>query len=423
MINSSREWVFKNIKDKGRSWVEENYDLHCQEVKNPTSTESYSRYIRSASAFYNEKRIKEDHPKVDYEEDDNTMNIISKSHNIRTLEQLLDYTRTNLAIWKVKKHRVNSWGSPTNPNFQVRAELERRKEQSKDSILEDLEKNVSKYSFKYPKIKRKLKADNKLMLEISIPDLHLGQLSWAKETKDVHYNIKIAKSVFIETLDYFVKLAKGYNISKILFPIGNDYFNVNSALNTTFSGTPQDEDCRWQKSFTYGHEMAVQGIDMLSSIADVDVLIIKSNHDMEKTFYLGEVLKAWYRLNSNVTIDNEPSDRKYYLWGKNLIGFDHGHGPQRKINELPLVMADEAPEFWSESKYREIHTAHLHSKRLLEIRGVRILTLPSLVPLSAWGAENAYGNFKEATAMLWDAEEGKKFEMYYHPENYTEQGG
>ncbi len=420
---NSRDWVLKKIEENGRDWVEENYSVLCEEVDNPVTTETYSRYIRWATSKLKMQRRKSnnkkdsEYPSVDFEQYDDNLNIVINSYDIRTLEQLLDYTRTNLAIWKVKRHRVNMWGSKENPSFQVRAELERRKEEPKESIIEEFKKDAFKYSPQYPKIKRRKQNDN-LLLEVSIPDAHLGLLAWGEETGDANYDIKIAKEKYIECVDNIIQICKVYPIKKILFPIGNDFFNVDSAENTTFSGTPQHEDCRYQKSFTLGRQMAVQAIDMLLTIANIEIPIIPGNHDLQRSYYLGESLYSWYRNTDQVIVDNRPLLRKYYKWGKCLIGLDHGTksgGRKKKPDDAPLIMASEVPELWGETEFREMHTGHLHSYSVMEKMGVRVLVLPSLAPSSAWSYAEGYKHLKEAQAHLWHKEKGKILTTYYKP--------
>jgi hypothetical protein len=359
----------------------------------------------------------------------NEQEITTTSAKIRSEEDLIAYAEIDMTVWKIKNFEVNSWEvtigkkntatekPETYTNFQVKARLEKRTEEPSKMIFDRFIEDTKNYSPKYPTFKRK-KDVKDYMLEISIPDIHYGLLAWADETRDKHYDIKIAEQTFLDCVDYIIKATKDFKIKKILFPIGNDFFNVNSALNTTFNGTIQDEDCRWQKSFTFGRRMAIKAIDMLLTVADVEVPIIPGNHDLERIYYLGEVLKAWYKNTDQITIDNSPLHRKYYSWGKCLIGFDHGsksRGRKMKLEDLPLIMADEVPKLWANAEYKEIHTAHLHSLRATEKRKVRIITLPSLVPLSAWASAEGYNHLKEAQAFLWHKERGNVSTIYYHP--------
>ncbi len=422
-FNTSREWVFYHVEKYGRDWVAKNYIKHIDEIKEePVQTQTFSRYIRRAIEKLKIKENGNDSPKTDYEEDRNKSSYtFMSSHEIRTLEDAVDYAKIDTVIWEPVRLRVNSWGSAENPNYQVRVECKRREQEPEEQIKNRFIEDISKHKIDYPKFKRSKKLSD-IMMEVSIPDLHYGQLSWEGETNDQNYDIKIAEQMFLECVNYFIQISKNFNVSKILFPIGNDFFNVNSALNTTFSGTVQHEDCRWQKSFTYGRQMAVKAIDMLMTVADVYVPVVSGNHDVEKIFFLGETLSAWYHNTKQVEIDNSPLLRKYYDWGECLIGFDHGSksgGKKKKLEDLPLIMADEVPELWYKAKYREIHTAHLHHQYAIEKRGVRVITLPSIVPLSAWAYAEGYNHLKEAQVHLWHKKEGKISTIYYKP-NYVE---
>lgn len=344
--------------------------------------------------------------------------LTARSANITSLDELLKYSKVDLSKWQVSRHIINTWEVTTGEgktytNYQVKAWLEAKKTETIDDIIESFRKQAENYSPKYPQFIRK-KQDDGVLLELSIPDFHLGQLSWGKETGRENYDVKIAYSLFIDATEYLIDRTSQFNIDRIFFPIGNDFFNVNSAMNTTFAGTLQDEDCRWQKSFTYGREMAVEAVDRMSSVADVTVVVIPGNHDYEKSFYLGEALKAWYRNCKNVTVDNSPMIKKYYDYGNTLIGYTHGD--KMKHNDLPLIMATDVPDKWAKTKYREFHVGHLHRKSMNEFRQVRVEVLSSLAPISAWAANAGYDHLREATAQIYDKERGKIAVVNYRPE-------
>ena len=196
--------------------------------------------------------------------------------------------------WKVKSYDINSWEMTTKKgecftNYQVKAKFERRTSLSPEAVLEDFIKEALNYSPNYKTFERKKKS-NPVMVEISIPDLHYGLLAWGRETLDADYDIKISEAMFFKALEYLLLSIKGYNVERFLFPIGNDFFNVNSALNTTFKGTPQSEDDRWKKCFSNAWKMLVKAIEYMVQVADVDILIVPGNHDFERSYYLGEVL-------------------------------------------------------------------------------------------------------------------------------------
>src|SRR5690606_31399347 len=114
-------------------------------------------------------------------------------------------------------------------------------------------------------------------------DLHLGKLAWNEETGE-DYDIKIAENRFKEALEDLIEKASGYKFDKILFILGNDLFNSDSAFpyTATTGGTPQEDDIRWQKSFRLGVRLITEALIRLEKIAKVDVVTALSNHDLQK---------------------------------------------------------------------------------------------------------------------------------------------
>ena len=377
-----------------------------------------------------------------YEQSDNFINIICSSPRMLNKEEVMKQFNVDENIWEVDRYRVKTsegyrkdrsveWhvkdGSVISgdvsdsgkmlvvPLYHIEVRLVRKTDEIHvKSVVKDMIKDAKNHAPKYPKINYP-KLDGDMMYEIDMPDIHFGRLTWGEESGD-DYDIKIAKEVVNNTLDKLLSYAKLFPIKKILFPLGNDFFNVNSKSNTTVNGTPQQEDTRWQKTFRLGRELAVGMIEKCSQIAPVDVLIIKGNHDEEKMFYMGDGIWCWFNNNPNVHIDNGAKGRKYYLYGKNLIGFTHGDN--EKLDRLPSIMPTEVPELWAKSNYREWHLGHKHKKyETQEENGVIIRLLRSLVPIDAWTYDSGFvGAQRAAESFVWDAKRGLIAQFTVSPE-------
>lgn len=310
--------------------------------------------------------------------------------------------------------RANKW--TTTVNYQVKIWLKRKVEMAQAIEFEDFYlKSLKKHNpFKYKDIKYSAECESNL-LEVNIFDLHLGKLCWGEEVGN-DYDMKIASRRFNQALHDIMKRATG-QFDRILFPIGNDFFNSDSHIGTTTEGTRQDEDSRWQKVFDKGQQLLIEAIDYMRQFAPVDVIVIPGNHDWTKSFFLGATLAAWYRNDKNVSVNNGAKARKYYLYGKVLLGFTHGdkeHG-----GSLRLLMPNEAPKEWAKSKYREFHCGHWHRKvnykeTVLtrtpisdEQLGIVIRHMSSLAGTDAWHYSKGYiGPIKGAEAFLWNNESG-----------------
>jgi hypothetical protein len=340
--------------------------------------------------------------------------ITSVSSRIKSLEQLLKATSVNMVDWEVDRCVVNKWevGAKNKakvivvePLFQVKAWLKRRVAliQARtliNGLLDELKKSAPRVAaIGYGK-----KADGHLF-EPSMPDIHVGKLAWGAENGGKDWDLRIAESTQTNALESLIHKSQGWPITRVLFPVGNDLYNVDNAASTTAAGTPQDEDGRWQKSFSIGKRMMIRSILRLREIAPVDVLMVGGNHDVERLFYLGEVLESYFGNIPGVTINNSPAQRKYYRFGKCLLGFTHGNN--EKHATLPIIMAQERSQDWAETKHREWHLGHYHCKKemhfnsVAEHNAIRIRTLPSLTAADAWHTSKGYEAMRSAEGYLW----------------------
>lgn len=361
--------------------------------------------------------------------------------NIRTLDELLEACKVDLNIWQVDKYIVNKWatarsnktanldfqqgkidggiqdngGMSVTPLFQIKAWLKRKTEElNAKAILEEFIKRANENapnanSF----IQNKNVSTGSDLLEISVPDLHLAKLCWGKETGNKDYDINIASKEYKKAVFSLYQAATG-KINRILLPVGNDIFNSDNMAGTTTKGTPQaaSEDSRWPKTFMVGCQILVDAITQLAQEVPVDVVIVAGNHDKERCFYLGEYLKAWFRNSKSVSVNNEPRQRKYYRFGQNLIGFTHGN--EEKPDKLPMLMANEEKQAWSETKFRQWHLGHLHHEISKDIGGVVVRFLPSLCPPDEWHTSKGYiGSILAAQAFQYNQNNGLTA-IYYH---------
>lgn len=372
-----------------------------------------------------------------YQEDGNSADIEWKSgsnypsDHIKTLDELLDATKVDRNIWNVKSHVVNKWDvtswkkghAETVQNFQVKAWLEKNQKNVKERAVGEIFKEMVQdyvppvYTSKIDYLPLNNGENN--LFEITLFDLHIGKLAWGGETGE-NYDTKIATKRFLLAIEKLIQRASGFQFSRILLPVGSDFFNSDTIYNTTTKGTPQDEDLRWQKTFQVGVRLLVDAINILKSLGvPVDVVVIPGNHDFERSYYMGEYLCAWYNNDPQVHVNNGASPRKYYRFGKVLIGYTHGS--EEKEDSLPLIMATdiESKPMWSETIYHEWHVGHIHRKRDVkytvrernrttnEDLGVTVRYLSSLTGTEEWHHKKGFvGSIKAGEAFIWNDESG-----------------
>ena len=378
---------------------------------------------------------------------------------IQNLEDLLKFMKVDLNVWEVERHTISKsemvmreaattvggrgnkaviiqgeegqpmgtlWTrknhKPQHENlFHVKAWLKRKVPKQIDevnSILDDIVERVSKNAPVRKRSSKPKKDKRQCMVEFDIFDHHIGKLCWRKEVgKD--WDINIAQSEFRKAIDYLMESVKHHPISKIVFPIGNDYFHVDNNQNLTTKGTPQDVDGRAAKSFDVGCGLITEAVDYFRTIAPVDVVPVNGNHDFEKIFYLARIIEAHYRSTSDVFIDPSLSVRKVTEWGDCAIGFTHGN--EEKHSELPMIFSESFPE-WRDKKFKEIHIGHWHQRKTISfqprqsLRRTNLRFLSSLTPADAWHHLKGYSALRAATAFVWEKKQGCIAEYNYHPD-------
>jgi len=367
---------------------------------------------------------------------ENQKSLVSVSASIQTLDGALKAGKVDLTIWEVERYIINKWdvgakyrdqnlkmekGVMTGhairknewlvqPLWQVKVWLRRRVEKKVVDAIEALMIRAEKHSTKYIDIQIPKLIKDKHLLEISIFDLHFGKLAWGKET-GTDYDMDIAEKIYHDAVVELCSKTKGFPIEKILFPIGQDFFHIDNARNTTVNDTPQDVDSRYPKIFTKGVMACVKAIDYMRTIAPVDVLWVPGNHDRTSSYHLVRELAAWYKDAKNVNVDTSPSPRKYINYGKCLIGFTHGD--EEKHSMLPTLMADEVPTAWANCVSKEWHIGHTHTRRRTaygmddSFGSVTVRTLPSLSGTDSWHFRKGYvKGTRAAEGYLWSKEKG-----------------
>ena len=248
-----------------------------------------------------------------------------------------------------------------------------------------------------PKVEKDYaRVQDPVVYEISLPDIHYGK--YTGQTLDE------AEEEYMNTVKDLLSKAQGLNIEKILLPIGNDGMNSEGYSRATTKGTPQQDSAEWQETFVGYCNLMVRAIHYLAKTAPVDVVVVQGNHDYERMFYAGEYLRAFFKNDERVDVDNNFESRKYYKYGVNLIMFTHGD--KEKPAEMPLIMATEQPMLFAETKFREVHCGHKHKEQVDEYRGIKVRFIPSICANDAWHKMMGYEAKRTGQAHIWSKQRG-----------------
>ena len=340
---------------------------------------------------------------------------------VKSLDDLIRVCEIDTEKWVVERWKCKAYagmvkGADKKPItvqlFSVSADLRRRKGIDYKKEIDILIEEAKAHAPLHRKPELPVRPASGLMLELSIPDLHIGKLAWHEECGE-SYDSKIAEQLFDEAASSLLHKTSAYEFDEITLVIGNDFINSDNSQNTTTRGTPQASDTRHQKTFKIGRKLIQDLVEhrLRGRAPKINIVIVPGNHDQQTAYFLGETLDAWFKDAQDVFVDNRPTLRKYVQFGKVLIGYTHGD--KEKHADLPLIMAQEQKKAWASTLFKEIHTGHLHQRRATQFRnigehnGVVVRVLPSLSAAEDWHVSKGYiGNIRSAEAYIWDRECG-----------------
>jgi hypothetical protein len=357
-----------------------------------------------------------------------SLEVLSISDRIRTIDDAFRFGGYDAAIWQVHASECTSYECPMKLTgkgqddkpvivklWRIKLTLRRKVSKGIEAAATDLIERMRKWS---PKAIRKparaaARKTDPHMLEVSVFDAHFGKLAWKPETGN-NYDLEIAERVYLDAVKQLADDAKGFTLERILFPIGQDFFHIDNLESKTTGGTPQDADGRYGKIMVAGTMACVKAIDHLLELAPVKLIWVPGNHDRTSSYHLGMFLWAWYRNNPRVEIDmtRTQTGRRYEQYGPVVIGF--AHGDMIRHEKLPAVMMHEAREMMANSRTLEIHLGHLHKSQEMVYRntdthagGIRVRVLPSLSGTDKWHYDQGYvGTARAAEAYLWSKRRG-----------------
>lgn len=235
-----------------------------------------------------------------------------------------------------------------------------------DEIKEQLLDDIKNYAYQYPKIEYPRKETENLLI-LDIADLHINKLINGYEVGESTKNVEEFKEIIFSKVQTLIKRTSSFNITNIVFVGGNDVLHTDNPQNTTTSGTRQDVSIMWFDAFIEARKLYVELIEYLTQIAPVHFVFVPSNHDYMSGFHLAQTIYAWFNNNPNVSFDISPAHRKYFQFGKSLIGLTHGDGA--KECDLPDLMKIEAKDAYSMTDFCYWYTHHIHHKDKSNYRG------------------------------------------------------
>lgn len=288
-------------------------------------------------------------------------------------------------------HRVRGVSTLVSGDGRIAAQWIKTREEheSTEELLERLFRELpSRVEAREGRIEGPASIDDADVLAVyPMGDPHVGMLSWAPETGE-SFDLGKARELMCGAMSELVM--RGPRTRQALICNLGDFYHSDNAQNRTArSGHALDVDGRWPKVLQVGVEILVFMIDRaLEHHERVRVINAIGNHDDHSAVFLSAFLGAYYRNEPRVEIDQSPTARHYFRFGRNLVGVTHGHN--QKIDELESIMAAERPVDWGETEHRFWYIGHLHHSIRKEKRGCMLEVFRTLSPRDAWSAFAGY---------------------------------
>lgn len=251
-----------------------------------------------------------------------------------------------------------------------------------------------------------------------IGDYHVGMMAWGAETRSDNFDLKIAEGLLQEAAETLMDAAPPCETAVLAFM--GDFVHFDSFKPVTPAhGHLLDADSRFGKV----GRTAMRIVRHIIAAArrrhrHVHVIFLRGNHDPAVAELINMFLGMFYEGEEGVTIDTSPSYFRYYEFGKNLIGFNHGD--KLKPERAPMVMAHDMREAWGRCSEYHIFTAHVHhgSKKDDDYHGVTVETVPVIIPNDAYAADAGYRSKRRMQVVVYDREYGEIERKTYNPARF-----
>jgi hypothetical protein len=202
--------------------------------------------------------------------------------------------------------------------------------------------------------------------------------AWGPEAGE-NWDLKIAEATIGANIENVIQRSLPSSICVVLD--GGDLMHADNMRNETDRSKHHlDVDGRYPKVLETAQRMMVRTIDAaLRRHAHVIGRILRGNHDEHSAIGIAHFLRAWYRHESHVTIDTDPSLYWWFRFGNVLLGATHGHTV--KLADMPAIMAHRRAADWGATEFRYVHGFHIHHRSKIGTEGLGVICESHQAPI------------------------------------------
>lgn len=247
------------------------------------------------------------------------------------------------------------------------------------------------------------RCDADLLTLYPLFDVHLGMLSWGRETGE-DYDLTVASTQLRASMAGLIVDSPEAAAAVLL--VGGDWYHGNDQTNATpRSRHVLDVDGRHFKVLETGIVLLGDLIDAaLHKHAHVIVRVLPGNHDPVSCISLVLAIAQRYRLNPRVTVDRDPGEVWAMAWGRCLIAGNHGH--RVKFDRMALWLAEH--RLWRYGQSRHCFFGHEHHEAVKDVGGVRCERLRPFAPRDAHSAGGGFAGHRGLQAITFCKVRGRR---------------
>lgn len=214
-----------------------------------------------------------------------------------------------------------------------------------------------------PVKRNKIKLNENLLNLYVMTDYHWGMLSWADET-GADWDLDIAENMMVDAFTYLIEHSPEAEVG--FFCELGDFEHYDSHI----AVTPQnkhilDADGRPTKMIRTAIKAQRRIIEMMAKkYKKVIVLNAEGNHNIISSVWKRELFAELYSKDKRIEVITDVLPYYAYQWGKNMLGFHHGH--LKAMAGLSDVFVANYREMFGITEAMYIHTGHKHHKHVVE---------------------------------------------------------
>jgi len=263
----------------------------------------------------------------------------------RTMLMLTGYDpdKFDLISSQYKVYEQHSTEAGTVPQYSITVKVRPKSDISVSELTSIINRDV-----KQKRLER-TSGTLKRMLVVPLYDLHFGINSYDN---------------MVPYLDDILTIIHSYSLQKIVIELGGDLLHSDFLKTTqTVKGTQLDHVDMinaWKDAANFVQEIIESAIE--NSVV-TELRAIGGNHDFDLQWSFVEMIKARY---PQLAVFNPGSYRQVFSYGNVAIMMAHGDTAKAKLSQL---FANEYPDEWSSSTWREVHWGHFHTETVKDDGG------------------------------------------------------